>query len=247
MPCLPPLSLPCSCLSFMVLSRGAYLQWLLYLFPCLLILLSVFFPILFLLFFPSLCIFPLIWKPGNFLLDVCICAKSLQLYLTLCDPVNCSPPRVLCPWDSPGKNTRRGRHALLQGIFLSQGSNMHLLCLHWQVYSLPLVPPGKWLDAGHIIFIHHSVQFSHSVVSEFLWPYGLQHARPPCPSPTPGAYSNSCPLSQWCHPTVSSSVVPLSSHLQSSPASIICTSLDDRFCCSLFSIIELCLRHILVT
>ena len=53
-----------------------------------------------------------------------------------------------------------------------------------------------------------------------LWdPHGLQHARPPCPSPTPGVYSNSCPLSQWCHPTISSSVVPFSSHLQSFPTS----------------------------
>ena len=46
-----------------------------------------------------------------------------------------------------------------------------------------------------------SVQFSHSVMSNSLWPHGLQHARPPCPSPTLGVYSNSCPLSQWCHPT----------------------------------------------
>ena len=50
-----------------------------------------------------------------------------------------------------------------------------------------------------------SVQFSCSVVSDSLQPHELQHARPPCPSPTPGAYSNSCPLSQWCHPTISSS------------------------------------------
>ena len=64
-----------------------------------------------------------------------------------------------------------------------------------------------------------SVQFSRSVVSDSLWPHGLQHARPPCPSPTPRVYSNSCPLSRWCHPTVSSSVIPFSSHLQSFPAS----------------------------
>ena len=63
-----------------------------------------------------------------------------------------------------------------------------------------------------------SVQFSCSDVSDSLWPHGLQDARPPCPSPTPGVYSNSCPLSQWCHPTISSSVVPFSS-LQSFPAS----------------------------
>ena len=62
-------------------------------------------------------------------------------------------------------------------------------------------------------------QFSRSVVSDSLWPHGRQHARPPCPSPIPGAYSNSCPLSWWCHPTISSSVDPFSSHLQSFPAS----------------------------
>ena len=64
-----------------------------------------------------------------------------------------------------------------------------------------------------------SVQFSHSVVSNSLWPHGLQHTWPPCPSPVTGVYSNSCPLSQWCHPTISSSLIPFSSHLQSFPAS----------------------------
>ena len=62
-------------------------------------------------------------------------------------------------------------------------------------------------------------QFSCSFVPNSLWPHGLQHARPPCPSPTLGVYSNSCPLSWWCHPTISSSVIPFSSHLQSFPAS----------------------------
>ena len=64
-----------------------------------------------------------------------------------------------------------------------------------------------------------SVQISCSVMSDSLWLHGLQHARPPCPSPTPGVYSNSFPLSWWCHPTILSSVVPFSSHLQSFPAS----------------------------
>ena len=64
-----------------------------------------------------------------------------------------------------------------------------------------------------------SVQFSCSVMSDSLRPHGVQRARPPCPSPTPGVYSNSCPLSQWCHPTISSSGVPFSSLLQSSLAS----------------------------
>ena len=62
-----------------------------------------------------------------------------------------------------------------------------------------------------------SVQFSCSVVSDSLRPHGLQHARFPCPSPTPRACSNSCPSSQWCHPTISSSVIPFSSCLQSFP------------------------------
>ena len=64
-----------------------------------------------------------------------------------------------------------------------------------------------------------SIQFSHSVMSDFLWPHELQHPRPPCPSPNLGIYSNSCPLSWWCHPTISSSVIPFSSHLQSFPVS----------------------------
>ena len=62
-------------------------------------------------------------------------------------------------------------------------------------------------------------QFNCSVMFDSLRPYGLQHARLPCPSPTPGACSNSCPLSQWCHPTISSSVTLFSSRLQSFPAS----------------------------
>ena len=64
-----------------------------------------------------------------------------------------------------------------------------------------------------------SVQFSWSVLSDSLRPHGLQHARLPCPSPTPRAYSNSCSSSWWCHPAISSSVIPFSFHLQSFPAS----------------------------
>ena len=69
-----------------------------------------------------------------------------------------------------------------------------------------------------LVFQFSSVQFSRSVMSDSLQPHGLQHARLPCPSPTPGAYSNSCPSRQWCHPTISSTVIPFS-HLQSFPAS----------------------------
>ena len=67
-----------------------------------------------------------------------------------------------------------------------------------------------------------TVQFSHSVVSNSLRPHEPQHARPPCPSPTPGVHPNSCPSSRWCHPAISSSVVPFSSCPQFLPASESC-------------------------
>ena len=69
------------------------------------------------------------------------------------------------------------------------------------------------------LYMNISVQFSHSVVSNSLRPHESQHARPPCPSPIPGVHSESCPSSQWCHPVISSSVVPFSSCPQSLPAS----------------------------
>ena len=76
---------------------------------------------------------------------------------------------------------------------------------------------GKWNTIKFPIL--KKVQFSCLVISNSLQTHVLHHARLPCPSPTPGAYSNSCPLSQWCHPTISSSVIPCSSCLQSFPAS----------------------------
>ena len=89
-------------------------------------------------------------------------------------------------------------HFVLQGIFLTQGSNLHFLCLLY------------WFS---------SVQFTHSVISDSLRPHEPQHARLPCPSPTPGVHPNPCPLSRWCHPTILSSIVPFSSCPQSFPAS----------------------------
>ena len=83
-------------------------------------------------------------------------------------------------------------------------------------------PLNKWTFTQKGKCMHwsvHSVQFSRSVVSDSLWPHELQHARPPCPSPAPRVHPNSCPLSWWCHPTISSSVVPFSSCLQYFPAS----------------------------
>ena len=74
----------------------------------------------------------------------CKCSKSLKLCLTLSNPMDCSPPVSSFHGDSPGKNIGVVCHALFQGIFPTQGSNSHLLCLlHWQVGSLPLAPPGK--------------------------------------------------------------------------------------------------------
>ena len=73
---------------------------------------------------------------------------------------------------------------------------------------------GEWMDGETQLLISwsfSSVQFNRSVISSSLQPHGLQHARLPCPLPTPRVYSNSCPLSRWCHPTISSSVVPFSS------------------------------------
>ena len=73
----------------------------------------------------------------------------------------------------------------------------------------------KLKKVGKITRSFSSVQFSRSVMSDSLWPHESQHARPPCPSPTPRVYSNSCPSSRWCHPAISSSVIPFSSCPQS--------------------------------
>ena len=103
-------------------------------------------------------------------------------------------------------------------------SNLARRTLLWTEY---LCSPTYWdlnlnlevLRGGNFGVGLSSVQFSCSVVSDSLWPHESQHARPPCPSPTPGVYSNPCPSSRWCHPTISSSVIPFSSCPQSFPAS----------------------------
>ena len=84
----------------------------------------------------------------------CVCAKLLQSWLTLCDPVNHSLPGSFVCGIFPGKNTGVGGHALLQGSFLTQGSNPHLLCLLlWQVGSSPLAPPGKPLQENGYMYM----------------------------------------------------------------------------------------------
>ena len=85
--------------------------------------------------------------------------------------------------------------------------------LHWVNHRSPIF---GWICA---CMHSKSLQFSHSVMSDSLQPHELQQARPPCPTPTPWVYSNSCPSSRWCHQAISSSVVPFSSRPQSLPAS----------------------------
>ena len=98
-------------------------------------------------------------------------------------------------------------------MFYSQG---HLIFLFrfplWTLFSYRLE------GISHTILLS-SVQFSCSVMSDYLWPHESQHTRAPCPSPNPRVHPNPCPLSRWCHPTISSSVVPFSSCPQSLPAS----------------------------
>ena len=89
-----------------------------------------------------------------------------------------------------------------------------LTFLTWHGKHFPMFPHSLQNN-----FIFSSVQFSLSVVSDSLWPHEPQHARPPCPSPTSGVHPNPCPLSRWCHTTISSSLVPFSSCPQSFPAS----------------------------
>ena len=91
------------------------------------------------------------------------------------------------------------------------------LSLVTRVWSLGVQSRNSLTTRRHTAF--SSVQFSRSVVSHSLRPHELQHARAPCPSPSPGVHSDSCPLSRWCHPAISSSVVPFSSCPQSLPAS----------------------------
>ena len=118
----------------------------------------------------------------------------------------------------------KGRY--YHGVAFNMSANLEdpAVAVDWKRSLLiPIPKKGSTKEcANHwiVALISHAnslVQFIHSVVSDSLPPHGLQHTRPPCPSPTPGACPNSCPSSRWCHPTISSSVVPFSSHLQSFP------------------------------
>ena len=102
-------------------------------------------------------------------------------------------------------------------VFTTVGFEQHEYDVTQHNFFIFLMLVFHWLLGSLGLF--SSVQFSHSVLSNSLRPHELQHARPPCPSPTPGVHSNSRPSSQWCHPAIPSSVVPFSSCPQSFPAS----------------------------
>ena len=121
------------------------------------------------------------------------------------------------PWNSPGQNNGVSSLSLLQRIFLTQESNQDLLHCRPILCQLSCEGSPLYLITFRLNNTQFSlVQFSHWVVSNSLWPHGLKHARPSCPTATPGDYPNSCPLTWWCHSTISSSIVPFSSCLQSS-------------------------------
>ena len=114
-------------------------------------------------------------------------------------------------------------------------------CIHLGIGQRHLDSTEYFLGVTSGPLSFNSVQLNSSVMSDSLQHHGLQHARPPYPSPTPGVYTNSCPLSQWCHATISSSVIPFSSHLQSFPASG--SFQMSQFFASMAKVSEFQLRH----
>ena len=152
---------------------------------------------------------------------MCLCCCSVTSCLTLCDPTDGSPP------GSPVPRILQAR--ILEWVAISFSSawkwKMKLKSLsHVRLFATPWTvacqaPPSMgflrqeyWSRLSLLsLKCAYSVQFSVSVVSDSLRPHELQHARPPCPSPTPGVHSDSCPSSQWCHPAILSSVIPFSS------------------------------------
>ena len=143
--------------------------------------------------------------------------------------------------DSPGKNTGMGWHFLLQDI-PDPGIEPRSSCIAGRFFTIWITREAhsrRWIhkmgyfvvymnNKGRIVYDFRNnvdsksilpVHFSSSVVSYSLWPRELQHARPPCPSPTPGIHPNSCPSSWWRHQAISFSVVPFSSCLQPLPSS----------------------------
>ena len=170
-------------------------------------------------FFITVCTLGMINNIFNWLSPICLqwfCPISFLLWLSLWREIQvhmiiCGINPIIPSWYD---------YCIFLRIYIEMCSTFSCLsCMHlwstfgtWNFHVLGATNSMERMEIS-------SVQFSCSVMSNSLWPHGLQHTRPPCPSPNPGAYSKSCPLTQWCHPTISSSVVPFSSCLQSFPAS----------------------------
>ena len=161
-----------------------------------------------------------------------------QSYPTLCNPTDCSlqgssvhgilqariPEWVASPFSrgSALPGTEPGSPTLQPDSLLSEPPGKpyeSLIVINQLDVMRYIASPLPAIFPTEILTRFSSVQFSCSVVSNSLQPHESQHARSPCPSPIPGVHSNSCPLSRWCHPAISSSVIPFSSCLQSLPAS----------------------------
>ena len=114
----------------------------------------------------------------------------------------------------------KGNHKQNEKTIYGLGENIYKWCNWRPVLNFQNIQKNSYIHTfRHSITMAYSVQFSHTVMSDSLRPHELQHARLPCPSPTPGVHSDSRPLSQWCHPAISSSVIPFSFCPQSLPAS----------------------------
>ena len=124
------------------------------------------------------------------------CGKGMEIYFGVKDNKDYSLPQII---------------GILENFWDALNSHISLFVFPWMW--------GSWRQVNNKFYTLSSVQFSHSVVSDSLWPHELQHVRPPCPSPNPRVHWDSRPSSQWCHPTISSSVIPFSSCPQSLPAS----------------------------
>ena len=167
--------------------------------------------------FPSLVL-------GNRPADAAAATKSLESYLTLCNPIDGSPPGSAVPRILQARTLEWAAISFFSAwkwkwsfSVMSHSSRPH--GLRPTRLLRPWDFPGKGTGVGCHCLLRltglSSVQFSCSVISDSFWPHESQHTRPPCASSPPGVYSNSCPLSWWCHPAISSSVIPFSSCPQS--------------------------------
>ena len=133
--------------------------------------------------------------------------------------------RLPCPSPSPGVSSdwcslSQWCHPTISSCVIPYSSMIQRRLELWPWWHKAKCQESWWeIRLWHILVCISSVQFSCSVISDSLLSHGLQHARLPCPSPSPGDCSNSCPSSQWCHPTISPSVISFPSCLQSFPAS----------------------------